>query len=104
VDLGKLLPIPDISNKRFPEAKKHEAKGLHQILYRMSPNDYKEISKIWNGKHPEDGSALRVVDGAPEGAPVPEHPEEPQLTSPIGPDGIDQGMLKEMATRIFGKS
>ena len=27
VDVGKLLPIPDISNKRFPEAKKHEAKG-----------------------------------------------------------------------------
>src|SRR5918993_797580 len=46
VDLGKLLPIPDISNKRFPEAKKHEAKGLHQVMYRMSPNDYKEISKI----------------------------------------------------------
>jgi Mn-containing catalase len=104
VDVGKLLPIPDISNKRFPEAKKHEAKGLHQILYRMSPNDYKEISKIWAGKHPEDGSALRVVDGPPEGAPIPEHPEEPQLTSPIGPDGIDKGVLQEMATRIFGNS
>jgi len=104
VAVGKLLPIPDISNKRFPEAKKHEAKGLHQILYRMSPNDYKEISKIWSGTHPEDGSALRVVDGPPEGAPVPEHPEEPQLTSPIGPDGIDKGILQEMATRIFGKS
>ncbi len=26
VDVGKLLPIPDISNKRFPEAAKHEAR------------------------------------------------------------------------------
>ena len=80
VDVGKLLPIPDISNKRFPEAKKHEAKGLHQILYRMSPNDYKDISKIWSGTHPEDGSALRVVDGPPEGAPVP----KPLRTDPAG--------------------
>ncbi|MBA3496470.1 MAG: manganese catalase family protein, partial [Gemmatimonadales bacterium] len=32
VDVGKLLPIPDISNKRFPEAAKHEARGLHRIL------------------------------------------------------------------------
>ena len=66
VDVGKLLPIPDISNKRFPEAKKHEAKGLHQILYRFSPNDYKEITQIWTGTHPEDGSKLRVEDGPPD--------------------------------------
>jgi hypothetical protein len=31
VDVGKLLPIPDISNKRFPDAKKHEDSGLHRI-------------------------------------------------------------------------
>jgi Mn-containing catalase len=104
VDVGKLLPIPDISNKRFPEARKHEAKGLHQILYRFSPNDYKEISQIWKGAHPEDGSTLKVVDGPPEGGRVPEHPEEPQLTSPIGPDGIDKGMLQDVAARLFGKS
>jgi Mn-containing catalase len=102
VDVGKLLPIPDISNKRFPEAKKHEAKGLHQVMYRMSPDDYRGISQIWKGPHPEDGSELRVVDGPPEGGPVPAHPEEPQLTSPLGPDGIDQGMLSEMANRLFG--
>jgi hypothetical protein len=42
------------------------------------------------------------VDGPPEGAPVPVHPEEPQLTSPIGPDGIDKGLLAEVAGRLFG--
>jgi Mn-containing catalase len=104
VNVGKLLPIPDISNKKFPEARKHEEKGLHQILYRFSPNDYRDVSKIWNGAHPEDGSPLRVEDGPPEGGRVPEHPEEPQLTAPIGPDGIDKGMLQELAGRIFGKS
>ena len=102
VQVGKLLPIPDISNTQFPEAKKHEAKGLHQILYRFSPNDYREISKIWTGSHPEDGSALRVVDGPPEGGPVPDHPAEPQLAAPIGP-ALDEGMLKEVAARLFGK-
>jgi Mn-containing catalase len=104
VDVSKLLPVPDISNKRFPEARKHEERGLHQILYRFSPDDYREISQIWKGTHPEDASTLRVVDGPPEGGRVPEHPEEPQLTSPIGPDGIDKGMLQEIATRLFGKS
>jgi hypothetical protein len=44
-----------------------------------------------------------VVDGPPEGAPIPVHPEEPQLASPIGPDGIDTGMLSEFADRLFGK-
>jgi Mn-containing catalase len=103
VDVGKLLPMPDISNKRFPEAKRHEAKGLHQVMYRMSPDDYRSISQIWRGPHPEDGSELRVVDGPPEGAPVPVHPEEPQLTSPVGPDGIDPDRLADIATRLFGK-
>ena len=103
VDVGKLLPIPDISNKRFPEAKKHEAKGLHQVMYRFSPDDYREISPIWNGPHPEDGSELRVVDGPPEGGPVPIHPEEPQLTSPVGRTASIQGMLKEIGDRLFGK-
>jgi Mn-containing catalase len=63
VPVGKLLPIPDISNKRFPEAMKHEAKGLHQVMYRMSLDDYREITQIWRGLRPEDGSPLRVVDG-----------------------------------------
>jgi Mn-containing catalase len=103
VNVGKLLPIPDISNKKFPEAKKHEAKGLHQVMYRMSPDDYREISQIWRGPHPEDGSELKVVDGPPAGGPVPEHPEEPQLTSPLGPDGVDPGMLRDIAARLFGK-
>ena len=101
VDVGKLLPIPDISNKRFPEAKKHEAKGLHQILYRFSPNDYKRITEIWTGAHPEDGSPLRVEDGPPEGFDPPELPAEPQLTAPIGPD-IDPEMFKDVAKKLFG--
>jgi Mn-containing catalase len=104
VAVGKLLPIPDISNKRFPESARHEAKGLHRILYRFSPDDYRRIGEIWNGEHPEDGQALEVQDGPPEGAVPPDLEAEPQLTSPVGPDQseLDPAMLEEYAQRIFG--
>ena len=90
--VGKLLPIPDISNKRFPEAKKHEHKGLHQVMYRMSPDDYREDGADLEGPTPEDGSELRVCRCPPAGGPVPLHPAEPQLTSPVVPMAVDAGL------------
>ena len=103
VEVGKLLPIPDISNKKFPESRKWEDQGVHRVLYRFSPEDYRQITGIWNGNHPEDGSPLEVKDGLPEYAvPAPDLPAEPQLTAPIGPES-DPGWLKEIATRLFGK-
>jgi Mn-containing catalase len=100
VDVGKLLPIPDISNKRFPEAAKHEARGLHRILYQFSPEDYPRAGEIWNGQHPEDGSELEVQVGGPEGFDPPDVDAEPQLTAPIGPD-IDPEMFQDVAARLF---
>jgi len=96
-DLKALFPIPDISNKKFPEAKKLEDEGLHRIMYRWSQTDFTELAKIWNGTHPEDGSDLIVQDSIPEGFPVPDLDEEPQLTAP----GIDPEFLKEVAKRYF---
>jgi Mn-containing catalase len=101
VQIGKLLPIPDISNKKFPEAAKHEKRGLHQVLFRFSKDDYRQVDQIWRGDHPEDGTKLRVEDGPPEGFAPPDLPEEPQLTAPIGPD-LDPAFLKEVAKRVFG--
>ena len=100
VDVGKLLPIPDISNKRFPEAAKHEARGLHRILYQFSPEDYPRAGEIWNGQHPEDGSPLEIQVGGPEGSAPPDLEEEPQLTAPVGPD-IDPEMFLDVAERLF---
>ncbi len=34
VDLKGIFPIPDLSNKKFPEAAKLEEQGLHRIMYR----------------------------------------------------------------------
>ena len=99
VEVGKLLPIPDISNKRFPDAKKHEDSGLHQILYQFSPNDYTEFGAIWNGAHPEDGSELRVQPASNEGVTPPDLDEEPQLSSPLGPD-IDRQMFEDVAAKL----
>jgi Mn-containing catalase len=101
VDVGKLLPIPEISNQRFPDAKKYEDRGLGQILFRFSPDDYTEIGKIWNGTHPETGKPLTVDDSIPKGAPAPELSAEPQLSAPLGTD-IDPAMFKEIAARLFG--
>lgn len=96
-DLGKLFPIPDISNKQFPEARALEDKGLHRIMYRWSLDDYKRVGEVWNGPHPEDGSELIVEDAIPEGAPPPDLAEEPQLTAP----GVDPAFLAEAAKRLF---
>jgi Mn-containing catalase len=98
-DLKKLFPIPDISNKKFPEAQKLEDElGLHRIMFRWSPDDYKRLGEVWNGPHPEDGTELEVHDTIPAGFTPPLLPEEPQLTAP----GIDPEMFNDMAKKLFG--
>lgn len=98
VDLKPMFPIPDLNNKKFPEAKALEDKGLHLIMYRWSVSDYKELDKVWKGTHPEDGQELRVVDGIPEGFDPPDLEEEPQLNAP----GIEPEFLADVAKRLFG--
>jgi Mn-containing catalase len=72
VQMSKMLPIPKIENKMFPEAKKYEAMGVHRKLYRFSPNDYRDAGLVWQGAHPDDGQPLEFVDGPPEGGKIPE--------------------------------
>jgi Mn-containing catalase len=97
-NVGQLLPIPDVSNKKFPEAMKHEAKGVHRIMWHFSPEDYTELDQIWNGPHPEDGQELEFRrNEMPEGFPWPEAPDEPQLVSP---GAIDPDMLKFFAKKL----
>jgi len=74
VNVTKLVPIPSLSNKSFSEAKKYEEKGVHTKLYTWSDKDFGAIDQIWKGTHPEDGSPLEVIQGVPEGVPIPEAP------------------------------
>jgi Mn-containing catalase len=53
--------------------------------------NYRDISKVWNGPHPEDGSGLVVEDAIPAGSPPPDLAEQPQLTAP----SVDMAMLKD---------
>jgi Mn-containing catalase len=98
-DLSKLFPIPDLSNKKFPEAKALEDQGLHLILYANDAKSYPRAGEVFKGPHPEDGQPLHVVEGMPEGAPPPLLPEEPQLTVP-GLGALDQTRLEELAKRL----
>jgi Mn-containing catalase len=97
VEVEKMLNIPNISNNDIPEAKKFQDTGAHHTLYRFSPDDYRDIDKIWKGSHPEDGGDLVVEDGPPEGGPVNPLPEEPQVYAP----GYDPGELAEIAKRLM---
>ena len=99
-DVGKLLPIPDVSNKKFAESREHEEKGLHRVLFQFSKDDYTQAGQIWNGLHPEDGSELIVKNEIPQGFDWPDLDEEPQLSSP----GVDPDMIMYFAKKLGGTS
>ena len=96
VDMTKMLPIPNLSNKVFDVAKRFEDQGAHLKLYRFSDNDYTDLNKFWKGKHPGDGQPLQVVDGPPQGAPMPDLDELPEEFAP----GISQEDFFEIARRL----
>lgn len=98
-DVTKLLPIPDLSNKAFPETRKYEENGIHRRLYTFSQDDYQMAGLIFNGPHPDDGLPLEVVFGSPVGSPAPDLDEEPQLNAP-GADDIDPDMFKDIAKKM----
>jgi hypothetical protein len=96
--VGGLLPIPDVSNKKFPKAMALEAQGLHTIMWKWCPSDtYTQVGEIWNGPHPEDGMELEVRDEMPPGFPWPEMPDEPQICAP---GEIDPEMLNYYAKKL----
>jgi Mn-containing catalase len=97
VEITKMLNIPNIPNSKFPETRTFEEQGLHRTLYRFSPDDYRGITQIWAGTHPEDGQEVEVVDGPPEGGPLMELPEAPEEFAP----GYDPGELAEITGRLL---
>lgn len=99
VEVSKLVPVPDLSNKAFPETQKYESQGVHRRLYTFSEEDYRKAGLVFNGPHPEDGQPLEVVFGAPAGSPAPDLEEEPQLNAP-GADNIDPQMFKDIAKKM----
>jgi Mn-containing catalase len=82
VDVTKLLPVPEIDSDKFPDARKYMDRGFHRILYRFSPEDYRQIGEIWNGLSAIDGTEREVEDGIPEGGEVPDLEPVPPLYAP----------------------
>ena len=81
-DMSKLFPTPRIPTDKIPECQPHMKRGDHLRLYRFSPEDYREIVAVFNGKHPETGEELEVVDGPPEGAQPNDLPAQPAVFAP----------------------
>ena len=57
-------------------------RGSHLMLYRFSPNDYKEVAAVFKGAHPETGEELRVEHPAPEGFAWPDAPAQEDVFAP----------------------
>jgi Mn-containing catalase len=96
VNVTKLVPIPSLSNKAFNETRKYEEKGVHTKLYTWSDNDFTTIGQIWKGTHPEDGSALEVIPGTPQGYPIAEASAVDEEFAP----GISPEEFKLIAARL----
>ena len=96
VDVTKLLPVPEIDSDKFPDARKYMDKGFHRILYRFSPEDYRQIGEIWNGISAIDGSEREVEDGPPEGGSVPDLEPAAPLYAPT----VDAEDIEEIAKRL----
>jgi Mn-containing catalase len=96
VNVTKLLPVPEISSLQFPDARKYMDKGFHRILYRFSPDDYKQIGEIWNGLQAETGEPREVQEGPPEGGEVPDLTPAPPLYAP----NVNAEDIEEIAKRL----
>lgn len=97
VEVGKMLPVPSLDNHKFDAAKKWMDQGLYNVLYTWGEPEYRDIDRIWKGANPETGEPLKVIDGTPEGAPVPDFEELPEEFAP----GIDRDDYQRILKRLM---
>jgi Mn-containing catalase len=96
-DMTKLFPSPRIPTDKIPECRPHIKRGEHLKLYRWSPNDFQELSAVFNGPHPETGEELEVAEELhPEGALAYDLPPQPAVFAP----GPEAGEIEEIAQKL----
>jgi Mn-containing catalase len=107
VEMSKMLPIPNIGNASFPEARKFMEQGNHLKLYRFSPDDYKETAVLWNGPAPDDyieglgsGKELEFVDAPPSGGNL---ADLAGIASSFAPDYAPEEIF-EIANKLYQKA
>jgi Mn-containing catalase len=100
-DLSKLFPSPRIPTEKIPECRPHIERGEHLKLYRFSQDDFREVSAVFNGKHPETGEELIVPEEpSPAGAPAHDLDAQPAVFAP-GPHPAE---VAEIAQRLREKA
>lgn len=105
VEMAKMLPIPNIPNAVFPEAKKFIEQGSHRKLYRFSVNDYSEAAAIWTGDAPDayaesNPGPLEFVDAPPEGGDL---AHLAGIASSFTPDYAPEEIM-EIANKLYQKT
>src|ERR1700710_2477875 len=92
-NLMKLFPSPKIPTDKIPECQPHIKRGEHLKLYRFSPDDFNELSAVFNGPHPETGEDLVIAEEThPEGALANDLPPQTAVFAP----GPEPGEIEEM--------
>jgi Mn-containing catalase len=100
-NLSKLFPSPRIPTDKIPECQPHIERGEHLKLYRFSQDDFREVSAVFNGQHPETGEDLIVPEEpSPAGAPAHDLPAQPAVFAP-GPHPAE---VAEIAQRLRQKA
>src|SRR5918911_1808925 len=95
VQWNKALPIPRIDTSGMNEVKELESRNLHNQMWTFT-NETSGLAQIFKGSSPfDDGGKLEVLEGVPEGAPIPNIPDAPQEFA----SGLD-GELKTLTQQI----
>lgn len=105
VEMSKMLPIPNIGNATFPEARKFINEGSHLKLYRFSPDDYKEAGSIWTGTAPSEYAEgvegdFEFVDAPPSGGDL---ADLAGIASSFAPNYAPEEIM-EIANKLYKKS
>lgn len=104
VEIGKMLPVPNIPLSNIPECQKYLDEGSHRRLYTWSDRDYHEISGIWSNDEvalPSDPPGqLEVVEGMPEGGKI---QQLVGIPSAFTPDYAPEEMF-EIASKLYAAS
>ena len=107
VQMSKMLPIPNIGNAMFPEARKMMEQNSHLKLYRFSQSDYSEAASIWTGTAPVEYTEgvgttdqFEFVDAAPDGGDL---THLAGIASSFAPNYAPEEIM-EIANKLYNKA
>jgi len=107
VEMSKMLPIPNIGNATFPEARKFMEQGSHLKLYRFTQGEYAEAATIWNGEAPAayhenlgGKTKFEFIDAPPEGGNL---AHLAGIASSFAPNYAPEEIM-EIANKLYGKA